>query len=254
MFYQKQPNLDVYFRKTKTGHNVVKTHLHGFYELHCCIEGELHLTIDGKLCILNAGESALIFPHQPHSFVRTGGKGYFFTFGKELIGTFHNQFASLLPEDGRFPFAYDFSAISDSCDVYAIKSFLYAMCSAASKMSFIHAPTEGRVLLEKIFFLTEEHFKDCEFSLGTLAELLDYDYGYISKYFLKLAGMKYGYYLNQRRITYAERLLQNGTVDSISDVAFDCGYGSVRTFNRNFKEIEGKTPAEYMKDTAVAGK
>lgn len=247
MFYQKQPNWDVYFRKTATGHNQIQNHLHGFFELQCCTEGQLHLVIDGKECILRAGEAALIFPYQPHSFSVTGGKGWFFTFEPGLIGTFSRQYANLLPRESRFSFTYDFASVSELSDVYAIKSFLYAMCSEVAGLEFVQAPTAGRELLEKMLLVTEENYKNPDFSLERLAELLEYDYGYLSKYFLKVTGMKFGFYLNRRRIDFAGRLLKNGEVDNISDAAFACGYSSVRTFNRNFKEIEGKTPGEYIK-------
>lgn len=246
VFYQKQPRLDVYFRKTATGHNEIGTHLHRFFELHCCTEGELHLVIEGNPCVVEAENAAIIFPYQPHSFTRSGGKGCFFTFDPGLIGSFANHFANVVPKDSRFPFAYDLQSISDGCDIYAIKSFLYAMCSEAAKLDYVNAPVDGRGLLEKIFLVTEEKYTDCDFSLESLSAIVEYDYGYLSKYFLKMTGIKYGTYLNQRRVALAVRLLQSGEVDNISDAVFASGYSSVRSFNRNFKKIEGKTPTEYM--------
>ena len=247
MFYQVQPDLDVYFRKTKTGDNSARTHLHGFYEVHCCTEGQLHLTIDGKPCILQQGEAALFFPYQSHSFARTGGNGYYFTFDPELVGTFHNEFANMRPKKNGFFFSYDLESVSEDSDVYTIKSFLYAVCSGAARMEYEEVPVDGRALLEKILILTEEHYPDCEFSLRKLATLLDYDYGYLSKYFLKMTGLKFGHYLNQRRIDRAVYILQKGDMDNIADVAFACGYGNVRSFNRNFKLIEEKTPQEFLR-------
>lgn len=245
MFYQKQPDLDVYFRKTKTGHNKIKTHLHSFFELHCCTEGVLQLEIQGRSCVVPAGQAAIIFPNQPHSFARTGGTGWFFTFDPDLIGLFANQFANMVPKTGLFPFLYDFDAVTEDCDIYTIKSFLYAMCAGAAKLEYVKAASDGRALLEKIFLVTEERFRDCSFSLKRLSEILEYDYGYLSKYFLKMTGMKYGEYLNQRRVELAGWLLQSGEASEISDAAFASGYSSVRSFNRNFKRIEGKTPREY---------
>lgn len=245
MFYQQQPKRDVYFRKVKTGHNQIKTHLHGFYELHCCVEGVLRVCIEGRMHVLNPGEAALIFPYQPHYYEIGGGKGCFFTFESRLIAAFAGRYSQLLPEDGVFPFTYAFDTVTEDSDEYAIKSFLYAMCSAAAKMRYVSVPVGERELLGKIFSLTEKHYNDCNFSLGTLAEMLGYDYGYISKYFLKLTGMKYSRYLNQRRIDCAVELLQNSGADNISDVALACGYGNIRSFNRNFKKIKELTPQEY---------
>jgi len=246
MFYQEQPKLDVYFRKTLTGHNQLTTHLHSFFELHCCTEGQLRLTVEGCVYDLRPGEAALIFPYQPHSFARTGGKGFFFTFDPELVGTFAGRYANQLPVENRFSFTYDFQSVNEDSDVYTIKSFLYAVCSAASKLEYVNASVDGRALLEKVFLVTENNYRDSSFSLRRLSAILEYDYGYLSKYFLKMTGMKYGFYLNQCRIALGVRLLKNGMVNNIADAAFASGYSSVRSFNRNFKCIEGKTPTEYM--------
>ena len=95
---------------------------------------------------------------------------------------------------------------------------------------------EMRALLEKHFLLTETHFTDCAFSLEQLAAMTGYDYSYVSKYFLQKTGIRYGDYLTQRRIFLAAKLLQRNASDRICDIAFACGYGNVRSFNRNFKK------------------
>ncbi|MBE6586701.1 MAG: AraC family transcriptional regulator [Ruminococcaceae bacterium] len=41
-------------------------------------------------------------------------------------------------------------------------------------------------------------------------------------------------------------MLRN-THDNIAMIADKCGYGSSSSFNRNFKEIVGCSPAEYRK-------
>lgn len=246
MFYQQQPNQSVYFRAYSKPWRKIDTHLHGFFELHCCTAGRLRLTIGGKEHVLQAGEAALIFPYQPHCFPAREGDGCFFTFDPELIGTFTAQYANYIPKQNKFAFTYDFEGISEESDVYQLKSFLYAMCHSAAQLEYEYVPVNSRVLLEKMLILTEEHFTEADFSLGKLAELLDYDYGYVSKYFFQQTGMKYSYYLNQRRIVLAVRLLRRGELDNIGDLAFACGYSSIRSFNRNFKLIENQTPKAYL--------
>lgn len=246
MFYQIQPKRDVYFRKVKTGHNSINTHLHSFFELHCCTEGMLLLEIQGRRCVVPAGHAAIIFPYQPHSYTGSGGKGFFFTFDPDLIGLFAGEFANAVPKNSVFPFTYAIDSITESSSVYAIKSFLYAMCACAAQLEYTDIGVDGRGLLEKLFLMVEEHYRDCTFSLKRLSEMLEYDYGYLSKYFHKMSGMKFVEYLNQRRVAFARDLLHSGGVIEIADAAFASGYSSVRSFNRNFKRIEGKTPREYV--------
>ncbi|MNE93692.1 HTH-type transcriptional regulator YesS [compost metagenome] len=49
-------------------------------------------------------------------------------------------------------------------------------------------------------------------------------------------------YLNHIRVNKAEEMLLN-TDKSIIDIALDCGFTNVRTFNRVFKQFRHNTPS-----------
>ena len=253
MFYQKQPYSDHYFRLHGNEIWGIRSHIHNFFELYWCEVGQLQIVVAEKLYTLKPGDAVLIFPYQSHDYPdQQSGQGWCCTFGKDMVGSFYERYANFEPKDNQFRFSTRGLRLQDDSDIYAVKSFLYNMCSQASnQMEFIYASAEGRKLLEKIFVLTEEHYTECEFTLQTLSEMLKYDYGYISKYFLQKTGMKYNHYLNLRRITQASRLFRKGLVESIADAAYACGYSSVRSFNRNFKSICGKTPQEYIHDEVL---
>ena len=247
MFYQKQPPVNSYFRMYSHNWHRIGTHIHGFYELHCCTGRPLHITVAQREYVLNAGEAVLVFPHQAHSFPDKEGDGYFFTFEPELIDAFVMRHTNRMPKENLFAFSYDFCSLSPDSDLYAIKSFLYAMRSRAARLEYMDLPAEDRALLEKIFETTEANFTGEAFSLKQLAKTLGYDYGYISKYFLKKTGLRYNAYLNQRRIDHATRLMRQGNGTNMTQLAYACGYGSVRSFNRNFSICKGCTPREYKK-------
>ena len=250
MFYQPQPWKDNYFKLRGNEVWGVRTHIHNFYELYWCEIGQLQIVIADKLYILKPGEAVLIFPYQPHYYPEgQAGQGWCCTFGTDMVNGFTQRYANYVPRDNKFRFSTRGLRLQNDSDVYAVQSFLYNMCSQVSmQMEFEYASAEGRKLLEKIFVLTEKHFGDPEFTLQALAEMLKYDYGYISKYFLQKTGMKYNYYLNLRRITQAGRMFRNQQAESIAEVSYACGYNCVRSFNRNFKIICGKTPQEYIRD------
>ena len=46
------------------------------------------------------------------------------------------------------------------------------------------------------------------------------------------------------RVEKAADLLRTSN-DKITDIAFNCGFNNVRTFNRVFKEMTGYTPTEF---------
>ncbi|MFN8349604.1 MAG: AraC family transcriptional regulator [Spirosomataceae bacterium] len=59
--------------------------------------------------------------------------------------------------------------------------------------------------------------------------------------------------LNEVRIEHACRLLKDST-QSISQIAFVCGYANLSNFNRQFKQMTKLTPREYLKSVSVLGK
>lgn len=253
MFYQQLPGAymqqpkEEYFEMQKARGLYIQNHLHDCFEFLCCQEGQIIVNIANQDYVLQPGDAVLIFPYQPHSYPRNReGWGYRCTFASELIARFAVKYVNYLPKNNQFKFDYDVTSIDSDSNIFAIKAFLYSVCAKASdELEYVYVPADSRILLEKIFILTEENFADASFSLRSLSEKLTYDYGYISKYFIQKTGMKYNYYLNLRRITHAAGLLGNGKSVNIGELAGSCGYSSVRSFNRNFKNVYGVTPQEY---------
>ncbi|MEK3747625.1 helix-turn-helix domain-containing protein [Paenibacillus sp. FSL E2-8871] len=66
---------------------------------------------------------------------------------------------------------------------------------------------------------------------------------YFSRFFKSLSGMSYIAYLSNIRVNQAEQLLLT-TDKSILNIALECGFTNIRTFNRVFKQIKQRTPSE----------
>ena len=134
----------------------------------------------------------------------------------------------------------------EDADLIAKKGLLYLLCAAFDKNAcYKPRKSSQRALLSKIFSFVEENFAS-ECTLEELAAQLGYDYAYLSRSFKKTAGISYVSYLNIFRLNKACYLLDN-TDKSILQCAFEVGYSSLRTFNRNFKNQFGISPAEYRK-------
>jgi len=54
--------------------------------------------------------------------------------------------------------------------------------------------------------------------------------------------------LNEVRVERACRLLRDSTL-SVSQIAYTCGYANLSNFNRQFKQITGMPPRDYLKKT-----
>ena len=57
-------------------------------------------------------------------------------------------------------------------------------------------------------------------------------------------GMTFTQYLSQRRVEMAMELL-SATRMPVTQVALQCGFNSIATFNRVFRDVKGCTPTQY---------
>lgn len=65
------------------------------------------------------------------------------------------------------------------------------------------------------------------------------------RYFKKHTRVTFITFLNEIRINEACKRLIDGSYESVSSVAYDCGFNSITNFNRVFKSTTGKSPREY---------
>ena len=92
----------------------------------------------------------------------------------------------------------------------------------------------------------EEHCGE-NLSLSETAAYAGISESYLSKIFSRYAGMGFVEYLNLLRISRASELLQESG-RKVIDVAGECGFGNIRSFNRVFLRYTGRTPSAYRRD------
>ncbi|HOJ80402.1 MAG TPA: AraC family transcriptional regulator [Clostridiales bacterium] len=100
--------------------------------------------------------------------------------------------------------------------------------------------------LENVFRYVEENYSS-PISLEEIASVANFSEYYFTRFFKEATGMTFGRYLNNYRVEKAAQFLRNGD-DSITEVVFKSGFGSIKTFNRVFKQIKGCSPSAYKKD------
>ena len=79
------------------------------------------------------------------------------------------------------------------------------------------------------------------------AEFMCFSKPYFSKYFRKMSGMTFSEYLNIVRVSAAVKMLSRGNM-AIGEAALAAGFGTIRSFNRVFKQLTGCTPRELPKE------
>ena len=237
-----------YFKREDHRDFSYPVHLHRCYELIIVTDGEMTVSVAGNEHTLTRGKAIFIFPHQLHSLISEHSNCIVFIFSQKLINSFSTKYSSKIPVTPVFLLSeglYE-RAIAVRADEshISLKGFLYSIAAELEANSdFAIATQEKGGLLAKIFAFVDANFKsDC--SLTTAARSLGYDHAYISRYFSHTAGISYNTYVNRVRLNHAGYLLSSSEI-SILSCSIECGYRSLRTFNRNFKEYYGISPAEY---------
>lgn len=87
------------------------------------------------------------------------------------------------------------------------------------------------------------HYQE-NITLEQVASISGFSKFHFTRIFKQCMDMTFYEYLNEKRITKAEELLYT-TVMSITDIAMNSGFSSIRAFNRTFKSIKGCSPSEY---------
>jgi AraC-like DNA-binding protein/xanthosine utilization system XapX-like protein len=92
-------------------------------------------------------------------------------------------------------------------------------------------------------------YLDPEITLPKLAVALEIPVAHLSRVINEHLGRNFFEFINHYRVEEAKRRMTGpGAGDKLITVALDCGFNSLATFNRVFKELAGRTPSEYRKD------
>ncbi len=259
-YYEKREELNKEWFAIEEGVNFsYPTHLHRWYEVILVTDGEMDVIIDGVTYTLKKNDSAFIFPNQTHQFVsRQPSAHRLFLLKPELIAHFNAKVQNCIPKNPKItvtkkPWIELFMSASEDSPFEEIKGILYIYCGFFEDSEFISISdketADGADLMHRIFrFADENYLGNC--SLKDLAAHIGYDYSYLSKLFSERIGISFTEYVNMLRIDRACYLLKN-TELPVLDISEHCGYGSLRSFNRNFIKQTKMTPRDYKRSSAV---
>ncbi len=251
MFYEFNHLGSPDYLKIHKGANLnFKSHLHQCFEIIIILSGDMQITVDGKQFYLGKGEALLIFPNQIHELKTNESEHIICIFSPKLVQAYATKLNNKIPINNKFtPNKYlvntleNLSTTSNSAEK---KGILYSLCGQFDKTAqYTEKSADSEKLLYKIFSFVENEFsREC--SLTKLAEMIGYDYSYLSRYFKKTIGISFNTYITQYRLSHACYLMEN-TSQPILQCALDSGFSSLRNFNRCFKEYLKITPTQYLK-------
>lgn len=100
-------------------------------------------------------------------------------------------------------------------------------------------------ILEQVTRYIDANFRE-ELSLAEVSKAANFSMYHFTRFFKDTTGMTLGQYFKNYKVSKAVNMLMN-TNASISEIAFDSGFNSIKTFNRVFKQVKGCSPSEFKK-------
>lgn len=250
-----------YHREPRIIHNQkirFDPHLHREVEIIALFKGSASLSVGGRDYKMAEGDLLIVFPNTVHSYTSEEnvdvGK---FIFSPDTLPELRDVFNSQYPA----------SPIVSGCEelLSLSKEILISFDTSSPTVKKAYLLLLTGKLLEKC---AVEDRKD--FDGDTLNAILDYcqknyrsplkqsnvasalhiSESYLSHVFSAKMEINFCRYLNILRTGEACRLLTEGN-NSITEIAYDCGFSSLRSFNRAFFDQMGMTPREYKRSFSV---
>ncbi len=230
-------------------------HVHKDFEFVYVHSGSIWAIIDSVQMEARAGDCILILPHQIHCYeAAEETDSIVMNFPGEKVNAFTPMLNNLTAENNVFQPSevahiligeyllkrYPESVCEQECLLYAIcGSFLKSVRLIPKQFP------EASPAYHTIHYIAE-HFQE-DLTLQDIARELGYDYHYLSRTFCQTTGIMFRAFVNRLRVECSRELLLN-TDKTIAAIAHECGFQSVRSFNRSFQSTLGVTPQKFRKN------
>jgi AraC-like DNA-binding protein len=96
------------------------------------------------------------------------------------------------------------------------------------------------------------HNYNSALTLDEVAQLAHLTPNAFCRYFKKHTRTTFIAFVNKVRVNEACKMLVNGSLNNIADVAYSCGFTSITNFNYVFKNVAGKSPRDYINEYSGA--
>ena len=117
---------------------------------------------------------------------------------------------------------------------------LFRQESALLHENALISPSDSDTQMPQVLTYLNSQFNRC-ISRDQIAEQFGFSPAHFSRVFKATTGLPFSVYLRQLRIQKACNLLQQSKL-SVTEIALSCGFESIRTFNRAFRQYAGCQP------------
>lgn len=248
-----------YNNETQIIHNQIlyyEPHLHNEIEIISLFCGQASATINGKKYNIEEGDFVIIFPNNIHSY--SSGKNIDvgkFIFNPEIVSELGCIFDKMQPNS---PIIKKDVLINSgikelACEIIknypqssepVKKAYLLLLCGKLLEYCVLekNSKTDNDTILE-IFDYCKQNYHN-NITLQNTADSLHISKSTLSKIFSCKLKINFRSYINMLRINEATKLLLKTNMN-ITEIAYTCGFGCLRSFNRAFQCHIGISPKKY---------
>lgn len=233
-------------------------HVHEVVETIMIRRGTCTLQIGQKHYTLRTGDSAVIFPFIPHSYEEMSEdiSGVITIFPPDTIAEYSHIFRRSLPKEaviradetggqaGRLMNLYD-GIPRDEFAAYQ-QAFLHLyLALTLNRMTYVSTGGgTGQSQISRVLQYIADHALE-PISLRSIATGLEINEFYLSHMISEQLQTSLRSLINSIRISYAVALMRKpGRM--LSEISRECGYTSIQTFRKAFRDNTGMLPTEYL--------
>ena len=232
-------------------------HINPELEIICVEKGSITVTYDDRQVRVGEKQAAVVFPYRLHGVkMQENARAFVLMFSQPVSGDFYDNYKAMDMKKYVFDVTDELWAymkpamenVRENMTVFNVKSLFYPLVSAYLKDN---AATESKnysayELIRKIAEYVSENFKE-EITLEDAAEAIGESRAKLSAILKARAGIGFKDFLNVVRVQKARGIVEF-TSQPVTEIAYYCGFGSVRNFNRVFAENFGCSPSELRKN------
>lgn len=251
------------FRCYISHNNSYPAHLHKEVELTYILSGQISITIDEQTYFLESGDCSIAFPNSIHRSQTVKQSDILLCiFSLDFMNDFMKEFTDFRPEipiltsdrisgDGKNAFTRLETLSQSLHDSRLYKGYLMiAITEILREMNLKPFSSNSEMnLSQQLLTYIDTHYTEA-LSLEQIAKALGVSKFYLSHIFSDKLHTSYPAYLAGKRIELAKTLLTSTSLP-ITEIAYESGFSSTRTFFRNFEGICHLTPKAYRSKHAL---
>ena len=231
---------------------VYPAHWHEDFEFLYMEKGTVRIIINGVQYQPEQGQCVLIASGDVHSIFADAGKYSvikIMIFSREIIthpvagGSFIGE-NSLI--DPLVKVIFQEQTLMEAEHSGEVQS---ALLNAAYHLLYrgrsIQIPSGSSDLTREILKYIDQYLGE-DLSISWIAQVFHISESTLYRLIRKASGQSIQQYIISKRVSKARDFLWQGE-KSMTEIAYRCGFGSIRTFNREFKLLTGVSPRDYQK-------